>query len=501
MFMMFVVSIVLYQYTLPYFNSNLKTKNIFLGRKMHKYNAPKRNTFVYISDDDGHAFTTNKTKGNTLYMVCRKKDCPVTLVYDQAENVIKSQKKEHNHVKEPNLSETLLMRSFLREKSESNHEKFEKIFFDAEVKFPAAASEHGNVNYYRSSMRRSRRFCNPVTPNSFAEIQMLFNDFPKYSTDLDDPAHAFFDDLHYASDGSQILVFASHRVLEVAKKQATICIQSDATYKCLPKIEGFYQLFIASYQLDRNVYPMMYAIMEKKTEKAYFKVFEILKTFLGATEVNTSMTDYETALRKAIKKVYPQTLIKGCFFHYKKAVSRRIRKLGLDNPDRTPGTIDTGLKYAANLALLPETAIADGIALVESKLDSPACLQLLQYIRRTWANEQISVYKDLIRTNNGSEAMHRRIIALLGSPHPSIFVFIEFFQKFEHHMSLELVRDLKKTSSSVYRKKQYIKDDERISKAGQIFEINNDVDMFLSNVCGVGEGTFFVFLFLLYVPN
>lgn len=248
---------------------------------------------------------------------------------------------------------------------------------------------------------------------------------------------------------------------------------------------------------------MIYAIMERKTEKAYIKVFETLKTLLEATEVNLCMADYETALRKAVQKVFPEISVKGCFFHYKKAVLRRIRKLGLENAD-TPDEIICGLKYASNLALLPQRFINTGILLAESKIgNSPNSTKLSQYLRNQWADKEISVFKDKVRTNNGSEAMHRRIISLLGQPHPSIFIFLEFLQKLEQHVSLELRRDQRNNPSSNYRKKEYIAADERIAKAEKIFEKNKDVEMFLSNVSGIESGIFIFSLikYFIYILN
>lgn len=115
---------------------------------MQRFPAAKRNSFIYISDNEGHSFRINKTKGEILYMECRTEGCPVHLVYNKQENVITKQSNVHNHVKNDLLVETLKMRSFLREKAESSNEKFENIFLEAENFFPAAASAKGNVNYY-----------------------------------------------------------------------------------------------------------------------------------------------------------------------------------------------------------------------------------------------------------------------------------------------------------------------------------------------------------------
>ena len=41
------------------------------------------------------------------------------------------------------------------------------------------------------------------------------------------------------------------------------------------------------------------------------------------------MTDFEIPLRKAIKNNFPGYILHGCFFHFCKAVWRKIKKLNL----------------------------------------------------------------------------------------------------------------------------------------------------------------------------
>jgi transposase-like protein len=55
--------------------------------------------------------------------------------------------------------------------------------------------------------------------------------------------------------------------------------------------------------------------MKSKSEAAYINVFKRLKEEFNV-EVASAMTDYEYALRSAIKKVYPDAELLGCWFHF-----------------------------------------------------------------------------------------------------------------------------------------------------------------------------------------
>lgn len=266
---------------------------MLLGEAMEKFRGSKNETFVYVNAD-GHSFSSYKTKGQTIYLNCRNKGCNVNAVLNTLENAVK-QKKEHNHMPDAHMKEKLLFKKFLQDKAQMTNESYEKIYMKAEKLYPNAARETGNLEFHKSSMQRARAKTIPYTPNNLEELKNVLGKEValKYSLDLDDPPRALLKDLYYADDDSKVMIFVSPRVLDVVKQRKIINIQSDATYKILPRMEDTYQIFIISFESDRKIYPFIYAIMQKKSEVAYKKVFEILKEVLDTTTVKLSMMDYE----------------------------------------------------------------------------------------------------------------------------------------------------------------------------------------------------------------
>lgn len=65
-----------------------------------------------------------------------------------------------------------------------------------------------------------------------------------YRFGLDLRNNNFYRGIYYAADGSKIIVFASERVLNFARTQDSINIQSDGTFKTLPKLKDAHQIFI-----------------------------------------------------------------------------------------------------------------------------------------------------------------------------------------------------------------------------------------------------------------
>lgn len=210
---------------------------------------------------------------------------------------------------------------------------------------------------------------------------------------LDYDSNQFYRGIRQAGDGSKILIFVSERILYIAKNYCSLRIQSDATFKSLPILQDGYQLFFISLELDRNIYPIITAIMESKSTKAYECVFRLLKQYLQNITILSSMTDYEYAVINAVKKVYPDCEVKGCFFHFAKAITDNAYKKGVYALADDTNTILCAISYAKALALLPEEMFPAGIAIVEEKLtNAPECVNFINYLRRQWINKAEVIY-------------------------------------------------------------------------------------------------------------
>lgn len=68
--------------------------------------------------------------------------------------------------------------------------------------------------------------------------------------------------------------------------------------------------------------------MERKTQKAYEEVFQYINEHIFELNKAQSFTsDYEIAMRNALRKLYPQAKLISCYFHYCQAVKRRASQL------------------------------------------------------------------------------------------------------------------------------------------------------------------------------
>lgn len=234
---------------------------------------------------------------------------------------------------------------------------------------------------------------------------------------------ADFDD-----DDTRILVFGSERArrhMETLKD-----FFGDGTFKsCCPP---FYQLYtihadIGSTEDVTNIVPLLYALMSNKTKKSYNILFSMLKSTLPGWNPQTFKCDFEKATMHAIREILPGVTVKGCFFHYTKAIWKKGRQLGLTKTK----LMKRQVALAAVLPLLPENQIMAGWFYVASQSpDDVKSAQFRRYMLNHWIKEEflsvICVYSERHRTTNFLEGWHNKINKALSKKRPSLLKLLHF---------------------------------------------------------------------------
>jgi hypothetical protein len=79
---------------------------------------------------------------------------------------------------------------------------------------------------------------------------------------------------------------------------------------------------------------LVWALLPNKTRATYAELFSAIRDAFVAKFGNTGkrrvfLTDYELAAIDAVKEVFPTDTNKGCTFHFRQALMRRVQGLGL----------------------------------------------------------------------------------------------------------------------------------------------------------------------------
>jgi hypothetical protein len=86
---------------------------------------------------------------------------------------------------------------------------------------------------------------------------------------------------------------------------------------------------------------------------------------------------------QAVRDVFPNVILKGCVFHWAKAIWPRIQNLGLVTTYREREASHTFMKQLMTLPFLPSTRIADVFRLMREKCP-PHPQELVDYVDRQW---------------------------------------------------------------------------------------------------------------------
>lgn len=160
---------------------------------------------------------------------------------------------------------------------------------------------------------------------------------------------------------------------------ASASVFADATYAVCPR--PFYQLLIVHGRLENDrIVPLAWALMTRKTKEAYVAALSAIKqkvaTILAADQPvpddddaapllnflklqpQYALTDFEKALQDAFAQVFPGIILKGCFFHYRQCVHRRVKQYGLKGQYATNFYVRQAVKMLIALSYLaPEEVI------------------------------------------------------------------------------------------------------------------------------------------------
>ncbi len=131
----------------------------------------------------------------------------------------------------------------------------------------------------------------------------------------------------------------------------------DATFKVVP--QGFEQLLIIQTIIEDKKYPLLYALMKRKNEESYNKIFLIIKENIKIINVEWIIVDFEMALCNSCAKNFENAKIRGCWFHFNQIFFRKLIELGCKVLFRQSSLFRTHCHLIAGLAFVPSNMIQD----------------------------------------------------------------------------------------------------------------------------------------------
>lgn len=131
--------------------------------------------------------------------------------------------------------------------------------------------------------------------------------------------------------------------------------------------------------------------MTRKTSMCYLAVFEFIEEKIFKLRPAEIMTDYEDGMRLAIKKRWIGVAIRGCWFHFCRAISKKCRKLGMTSLLKENRVARIIRKKLMSIPLLPANQIENGSKWIQKfarkKGLSDRFSKLFKYFGSYWLNQ------------------------------------------------------------------------------------------------------------------
>ena len=224
--------------------------------------------------------------------------------------------------------------------------------------------------------------------------------------------------------------------------------------------------------------PLVYCLLGDKKQETYHTVIDQLKRKMAEKELildpTKLMCDFEAGLIPALRKHFPNSAVKGCYFHHTKALWAQVQDYGLVPDYNSDRHVKKVVRLLMALAFLPVLLVRPNFLVIEGSTtvqDSPKLQQLCDYYKSTWLNGSFpvalwNVNNQILRTNNLVEGWHNKLNRGIGKIHPNLFEVLTYLQKEQRETELTVSR-ARLGAAPPTRRPKYKKLEERITNLTQ----------------------------------
>ncbi|GMF52676.1 unnamed protein product [Phytophthora fragariaefolia] len=170
----------------------------------------------------------------------------------------------------------------------------------------------------------------------------------------------------------------------------------DGTFRCVP--QPFYQCVVIMVhdQASDCFLSVFYVLCSSKESDMYWNVIDhVIQATDQKLNPAKAICDFESGLIKAVLTQFPDAKVSGCYFHFKQALGRQMKKLQISAPEikiaMAPGGVDVlavvdkdkvavqGTPYVRKL--IREECVEEGLTYSYHKWES-----FWSYFNRQWVH-------------------------------------------------------------------------------------------------------------------
>jgi hypothetical protein len=248
--------------------------------------------------------------------------------------------------------------------------------------------------------------------------------------------------LYSGQDGKLLLFCADTELKTLYNSEFIIC---DGTFEMCPN--SSFQLYTLHGFLNGEGLALAWALLPNKTKSTYVELFASIRKafedkFNDAGQRRVFVTDFEIAAMESIRQTFPESTLKGCTFHFRQALMRRVADLGLrtEYSSSQSAVVKDWIRQIMGFTLLPVAFIPFAWQMLRHppNVNDPQIMSKMQafsvYFENTWLQGSFSPltwsHFDNAgpRTTNLAEGWHNSLNYSFGIPHPAARHFLHWLQ-------------------------------------------------------------------------
>lgn len=197
------------------------------------------------------------------------------------------------------------------------------------------------------------------TIKSFDDLYNYIEDDAFYKLQFTNFGAQFYQEKFTAEDNAKAIVFANANTIELMSESDLMYI--DASFRIETEESFSYQLVTVLVWADDSYFPIMFALVNYKTQEIYKKIFEFLHdTLAPRLRPDEIVTEYEGNLYYALGEIYVDSSIGGSVFYYTQNLYKKICSFHLTKDLETNNFFRNIYHMLLMLPLLPVNTIVDG---------------------------------------------------------------------------------------------------------------------------------------------
>uniref|UniRef100_A0A1Y1JWE8 Uncharacterized protein n=1 Tax=Photinus pyralis TaxID=7054 RepID=A0A1Y1JWE8_PHOPY len=219
------------------------------------------------------------------------------------------------------------------------------------------------------------------------------------------------DKITVREDSSMAILFANVETIRMVSKSTVMYV--DASFKIDTTEDFKYQLLTVLVWVEESYYPILFGIINKKSQLIFRQIFTYLRDRL-APELRPQeiVTDYEANLYYALTETYVDSTIGGSVFYYTQNIYKKICSLNLSRDLETNSYFRNIYHMLLMLPLLPVNTILDGLNSIELEAKNLNITELTRpifdHVRTQWI---LNVTPELFCVHKLENRINENVIA------------------------------------------------------------------------------------------